>query len=101
MHPYIAPLQALLKEHADKERAVSAKAYMRNQFEFFGMPMAIRRDICKQYMRAGLPSYDDLSTIITDLWNLPEREYQYFGIELLAKFRKQWKQDIISLFEFM
>jgi len=34
-----------------------------------------------------------------DLWDLPEREYQYVAIGYLRKFSKKWDRDFIDLFE--
>jgi 3-methyladenine DNA glycosylase AlkD len=50
MHPYIKLIGEELLNLADTERAVGAKAYMKNQFDFFGMTMAARRQVCKEYM---------------------------------------------------
>jgi 3-methyladenine DNA glycosylase AlkD len=101
MHRYIKPVAALLEEYADKENAIGAKAYMRNQFEFFGLKAALRRSIIKEYLKEGLPPRDQLQKIITELWQLPQREFQYFGIALIAAYKKQWDADFIPLIEFM
>ena len=101
MHKYIKPIAALLEEYADKENAVGAKAYMRNQFEFFGLKAALRRSLIKEYLKEGLPPGDQLQKIITELWQLPQREFQYFGITLIAAHKKQWNAEFIPLLEFM
>ena len=101
MHPYIQPLAEELKESADAERAVGAKAYMKNQFEYFGMPMAERRSICKHHMKQhAVNDAKELEIIVKELWALPEREFQYCGIELMAYYKKLWSSSIIKLFEF-
>lgn len=101
MHHYIQPIAELFEEYADKEYAIGAKAYMRNQFEFFGLKAALRRTISKEYLKNGLPPEDQLQKIITELWQFPQREFQYFGISLIAAFKKQWSTDFIPLIEFM
>ncbi|MEI7734125.1 MAG: DNA alkylation repair protein [Ferruginibacter sp.] len=101
MHKYIKPIAALLEEYADKENAIGAKAYMRNQFEFFGLKAALRRSLIKEYLKEGLPHRDQLQKIITELWQLPQREFQYFGIALIAACKKQWDAGFIPLIEFM
>jgi 3-methyladenine DNA glycosylase AlkD len=101
MHPYIKPIAALLEEYEDKENAIGAKAYMRNQFEFFGLKAALRRSIIKEYLKEGLPPRDQLQKIITELWQLPQREFQYFGIALIAAHKKKWDATFIPLIEFM
>jgi 3-methyladenine DNA glycosylase AlkD len=100
MHPYILPLAEQLEDLAEPERAVGAKAYMKNQFEFFGMPMAVRRAACKQYMKEHpLKTIGELEEIVKELWTLEQREFQYFGVELLAYHKKLWKEKIIDLLE--
>lgn len=101
MHAYIKPLANDLKEIANDERAVGAKAYMKNQFGFFGMPMAERRAVCKHHIKQHvLNDCKELEIIVKELWLLPEREYQYCGIELMAFYKKLWTPSIIKLFEF-
>jgi 3-methyladenine DNA glycosylase AlkD len=100
MHPYILPLAQQLLALAEPERAAGAKAYMRNQFEFFGMPMAVRRSACKQYMKEHtVKSIDELQEIVKELWTLEQREFQYFGVELMAFYKKLWNEKTIDLFE--
>lgn len=101
MHPYIKPIAEELSNLTDAERAVGAKAYLKNQVDFFGMPMAIRRTACKQYMKQHqLKSISELEEIVRELWTLEQREFQYFGVELMAFHKKLWQSSIISLFEF-
>lgn len=101
MHPYIAPVAKLFKKAADAENALAAKAYMRNQFEYFGIKAATRQSISKDYIKKGLPAYVEIEVIVKELWQLPEREYQYFAIDLMAAMKKQWTADIIKLIEFV
>jgi 3-methyladenine DNA glycosylase AlkD len=100
MHPYILPLAEQLEDLAEPERAVGAKAYMKNKFEFFGMPMAVRRTACKQYMKEHpLKTIGELEEIVKELWTLEQREFQYFGVELMGFHKKLWEKKTIELFE--
>lgn len=101
MHPYIVPVAKLFKQAADAENALGSKAYMRNQFEYFGIKAATRQSISKNYMKEELPAYAELEIIVKELWLLLEREYQYFAIDLMAAMKKQWTKDIITLIEFV
>lgn len=101
MHPYLIPLAKQFRKHANKETAAGAKAYMRNQFEYFGLYTTDRRSITNAHMKAGLPDYAELEHIVKELFSLPQREYQYFAIELVGAMKKQWQPGIISLFEFI
>jgi len=101
MHPYLIPLANQFRLHANPETAAGAKAYMRNQFEFYGLYTKDRRMITKAHIKTSLPGYDELESIVKECWALPQREYQYFAIELAAAMKKQWKPGIIGLFEFI
>lgn len=74
---------------------------MRNQFNFIGLTAAQRQSFSKNYFKEKLPVYSDLEVIVTVLYSLPEREYQYLAIDLMAAMKKQWTADIIKLIEFV
>lgn len=100
MHPYLAPLIELFKAHADPEKAVPMKKYMRNQFKFLGIKTPRRRDLIKTFIAEhGLPPMDSLDDIIRQLWEFPEREYQYTAIGLLDRRQKKLTPDHVPLLE--
>ncbi len=59
-------------------------AYMRNLFPFLGIPTPDRRRLTRAAL-AGLPrpGEGDLAELASHLWELPEREYQYAGVDIL------------------
>jgi 3-methyladenine DNA glycosylase AlkD len=100
MDKYIKDLQKLLHQKRNPVNAIPMKKYMRDQFEFFGLKMDERRALCKEYMNSHpLPEGKRLRDIVRELWMQPERDFQYFAIELLIKCRKEWAEDDIGLFE--
>jgi len=101
MHVYIQPIAKQFLQNAHAENAAGAKAYMRNQFEYFGIKAATRQSISKDYMKAELPAFTELEIIVKELWQLPEREYQYFAIDLIAVMKKHWTTDTVVLIEFV
>lgn len=101
MHTYIYPITALFIQHAHAQNAAGAKAYMRNQFEYVGLKAALRHHLSKTYMKKSMPVYAELEVIIKQLWGLPEREFQYFAIDLMAAMKPLWTKDIIELMEFV
>ncbi|MBI2731056.1 MAG: DNA alkylation repair protein [Sphingobacteriales bacterium] len=101
MHTYTQGLITLYKKHGNKEQAEGAKAYMRNQFEYFGLKATDWRNLFKEYTTKNHPDYKDVPVIIKELWDLPERELQYAAIELLALYKKQWDKEVITLIEFI
>lgn len=101
MHSYIKPLAKEFKAVANKERAAGAKAYLKNQFEFFGIPMPERRSLCKLHLKQfAINDASHFEEIVRELWAMDEREYQYFAIELMSYNKKLWNEPIISLFEY-
>ena len=53
MNTYFLPLEKIFKQHANKTRAEGTKAYLLNQFEFYGIAMAERRKLCKEFIKAN------------------------------------------------
>lgn len=101
MHSYILPVSKAFRAIADPEKAVHMEAYMRNQFPFLGIKTPERRLICKTHMKnTPLLSEKELFTVVKELWKMPEREYQYFGQELIGFHKKAWTKRIINLVEY-
>jgi hypothetical protein len=74
---------------------------MLNQFEFYGIPTPERRKLCLAHIKANaLSLLTEVEKIVKQAWQLPEREWQYFGIELLMHYKKQWKPSTIKLIEY-
>jgi 3-methyladenine DNA glycosylase AlkD len=102
MHPYVVSLTDFFAPHADPVAAVPMKAYLRDQFGSLGIKSAWQGELAKQfYTEHGLPPLADLETILADLWALPEREYQYFGIGLLRRFGAQLPPDFTGMLEML
>ncbi|HEY0588742.1 MAG TPA: DNA alkylation repair protein [Pseudoduganella sp.] len=88
---------------ADPARAPAMRAYMRDQFPFLGIQTPARREAVKPVVRAfmGAPA-GELIGVAGELWQMPEREYQYAALDLMAA---HWKQfgaaDLPKLLEFV
>lgn len=99
---YISGIKKTFSSHANPKNAVPMKRYMKDQFEFFGIQSKQRRDLQKELMKKeNLPSLDQIEGIIKELWALPQREFQYFGMELLEKYVHKVDKEIVTLFEYM
>ena len=99
---YLDQIRKSLEKEADFEKAQGMASYMRDQFSFYGLQAAERRKALRKYMRQeNRPEYSELEVIIKKLWQLPEREFQYFAQELILKYQKNYTEDIIELFEYM
>lgn len=99
---FIRVLQKEFLENSDPDRAKGQKAYLKNKFDFFGMTSPIRRTTQKPFLAKNyLPPKDSLNIIIKELWQKPEREFQYFAQELFQKYQKQFVKSDIQLIEYM
>lgn len=83
----IADIQARFATLANPHAAVSMRAYMRNQFPFLGIATPARRAALKDFKKPSL-SQADLLALAQQLWQLPDREYRYTAIDLLAMHSK-------------
>ncbi len=102
MQDLIEALEAEFKEYSNATIALGQKAYLRNQFEFWGLTSIARRELQKPFfIKEHLPPKKDLSKTIKALWQKPQREYQYFAQELAFKYIKQLEEQDIALFECM
>ena len=101
MHSFTLGLIAIYKKNANKEIAAGAKAYMRNQFEFFGLKARVWRNLFKEYSKKNRPPYAEIKTIVKELWSLPERELQFAAVELLGLYKKEWDRSVIKLVEYI
>lgn len=102
MKDYTKTLESELKKISNPRIALEQKAYMRDQFEFYGIKTTVRREVLKPFFsKEFLPPKRELDNIVRELWQRPQREYQYFSQELVFKYVKQLEKEDIHLFEFM
>jgi len=102
MKEFINTLEDELLENANPRIAKEQKAYMRNQFEYFGIKAPLRREIQRPFLLIQyLPPKEDLENLVHELWQKPQRDYQYIAQELTQKYIKQFNVKDIELLEFM
>ena len=44
-------IKKVFENNADEENAISMSNYMRNQFEFYGIPSQLRKEITKDFIK--------------------------------------------------
>ncbi|MFM1607439.1 DNA alkylation repair protein [Streptococcus mutans] len=70
-------------DHADQERAHAMAAYMRDQFPFLGLSTPLRRQLEKDFVKESKASKAVDWVFVKELWELPEREFQYAACDYL------------------
>ncbi|GAB3692195.1 DNA alkylation repair protein [Corynebacterium nasicanis] len=73
-------IESALRPLADPGRSPGMAAYMREQFPFLGIPTPVRRRAVKGLLPRALDR-----ELVEDLWELPEREFQYVACDHLQK----------------
>jgi 3-methyladenine DNA glycosylase AlkD len=98
---FLADMAAALTSAIDAKHAPAMRAYMRDQFIFLGVGTPERRAAGKPLLR--VLKGRGTKTLLAHaraLWQLPEREYQYVALDMLAM---HWKElniaDIPALME--
>ncbi|NVO06846.1 MAG: DNA alkylation repair protein [Rhodoferax sp.] len=88
-----ALIEAALRPLADALQAAPMRAYMLNQFAFLGIRATPRRQALRGLPRLGSWTAPELLALAEALWDLPEREFQYAAVDLLAKHHRQLGPD--------
>ncbi|MCR2043458.1 DNA alkylation repair protein [Anaerosalibacter massiliensis] len=102
INQYIDEIIGIFKENSNKDNIKQMEKYMKNNFQFLGIKAPQRRKISRVFLRKdNRPRYDQIEIVVKKLWELPEREYQYFACDLLEKYNKDFSREIINLFEYM
>ncbi|MDF2671130.1 MAG: alkylation repair protein [Paenibacillus sp.] len=97
---YVDAFQRVMEAEANPEQAVSMKRYMRDQFEFLGIPNPQSKVVTARFLKQhGVPDQTQLEEVVSRLWELPQREYQYYAINLLVRTVKHAPQERLQLVE--
>lgn len=100
MNSFNHPLVNQLARLSNAEKADRMKAYMKNQFDFLGIPTPERRRICQEHIKRNrIETAEELQGSVKELWDRPQREFQYCAIEVFASNKKLWQQAAIGLIE--
>jgi 3-methyladenine DNA glycosylase AlkD len=102
MHPYAASFKTLFEQNANPAQAAPMKKYMRDQFDYLGIKTPQNVALQKQFFEEhGFPTLSDLDAVLRDLWSLPQREFQYVAVSLLARFNKRIPATFIKTIEYL
>jgi 3-methyladenine DNA glycosylase AlkD len=99
---YFQQVKSIFQEKGDPSTAVGQIAYMRNQFDFFGLKAPIWVALTKEiHQKQGIPKGDDLKSLVRMCFEDEHRELQYFAIETVQKVVKKESADFIDFLEEM
>ena len=102
MHFYVISLKSHFEKNANPAQAVAMSHYMRDQFEYPGIKSPQNAEILKEFIaQSGLPPLAHLDAIARDLWNLPQREFQYAAMSLIGKVEKNLEPEFITTVEYL
>ena len=96
----IHPLILVFEQNANPDKARQMRAYMKNQFDYLGLPSPLRRELTKEfYKEYGYPEPEQMEEIVEACWQMQYREFKYFAMELMVKMRKKAGHDAIHQYE--
>lgn len=82
-------IESALRPLSDVQQAVPMRAYMLNQFAFLGIRAAPRRQALRGLPHLNTWSSHALLSLAEGLWRLPEREFRYAAVDVLARHHKR------------
>lgn len=102
MHTYATSLKSFFEEHTNPLAAAPMKKYMRDQFKYLGIKSPQATALLREFIKANdLPPLADLDLISRELWNLPQREFQYIAMNLISKYEKKLEPEFIETLEYL
>lgn len=102
MEQYLDSLEKAFIANQDPKKAAEMKAYLKGQFEFYGIQAPQRKKISASLLNKYTPkSEQELISFITTLWEKPQREFQYSAIEFLKKNRKLLSDHSTDFFTYL
>ena len=97
---YYQLVRDTFRSQGNPEIAQGQMAYMRHQFEFFGLKMPAWTSLAKViHAEKGIPEGDDLKELVRRCFEDEHREMHYFGLETLQKALKKQPAECIDFLE--
>jgi 3-methyladenine DNA glycosylase AlkD len=98
MSLFIPAISEALRDLADKENAFSMRKYMREKYPFLGVKKPERQEVFKHFYKLHGASQDWFE-VSSQLFAMPEREFQYVAMEYVKQAKKSWDKRLPALFE--
>ena len=92
----IVQIQSVFGQSNNPTIAEGMSAYMKNHFSFIGIKAPERKALQKQFsLEIKKLSLDQTWDLILQLWQLEEREFQYFAMDIIKwRYKKPKEKDI-------
>ena len=90
----------LLQNAANPDKAVEMAAYMKNRFDFLGIPTPLCRKLCKPLFKEMKPQALDWD-FVKSCWESPYREMQYVATDYLNVSVEQLTPQDLSRIELL
>lgn len=90
----------LMEKNRNAENAAAMKKYMKDLFPFLGIKAPERRKLSRSFIK-GFCTVEDFKPYVLNLWELPEREYQYVAVDFLVKKKKHLDTCDIDFIEYL
>lgn len=97
VHEWNKQVIEALRPIAKPNIALQMKAYLRDQFECYGIQAGPRRlAVQPLFTTLQRPPVSEIPAVVHELWRQPERECQMVAIDLLIKVKDQLPPDTLS-----
>jgi 3-methyladenine DNA glycosylase AlkD len=101
MDTYIENLANEFFKEKNEAYAKAQSSYMKNLFPFFGIKSPKRQEISRNFLKEySKIEITEIHELIKLLWQKPQREFQYFGIEILSKHLKNFNEKTLEIIEY-
>jgi len=97
----ISKLVIEFEKQSNETKAIQMKAYMRNQYKFYGIPSPQRKEITKKIIGStSFNTFKELESFLHECLKKEEREWSYVALDTLLQFKKNWTIESIHFIEF-
>ncbi len=97
MHSVVSQIVKAFSPLSNQASSIAMAAYMRDQFPFLGIAAPTRDSILKPIIKSWKPTgHVELADVALELWQRPEREYQYAAGRILCKYAGKMEPEILA-----
>lgn len=98
----IEALRIALIDQKNDDNALQMEKYMKNHFPFLGIKSPQRKQISNEFFKhSGLLKEPIQPDFVRELWDMPEREYQYIALDYIEKSLRKINKEHFPLFEML